>query len=60
MRALARKFNYPDEIVNEIVRDRFVAGFAKARLRKNMLLEPGELTLDKALTSAETFERATT
>ena len=60
LRALARKCNYLDEIFDELVRDRFVAGCANDRLREKLLLEPDELTLDQALTIAQTFERATT
>ena len=60
LRARARKCNNPVEIFDESVRDRFGAGCANDRLREKLLLEPGELTLDQALTIAQTFERATT
>ena len=59
LRALARKYNYPDEIFDELERDPFVAACANDRLRENFLLEPDELTLAQAVTIAQPFERAT-
>ena len=57
-RALATKCGYPDTILNELVRDRVVAGCRDEKIRERLLQEPDSLTLDAALKLAQTLERA--
>ena len=58
LRALAHKCEYPQNICEELVRDRFVAGTNNRELRERLLLEDDTLTLSAALHIAQTIERA--
>ena len=58
LRALAAKCGYPDAILNELVRDRVVAGCRDEKIRERLLQEPNSLTLDVACKLAQTLERA--
>ena len=60
LRTLAARCSYPNDIRDELIRDRFVAGCSNARLRERLLLEPDNLTLNDALKLAQNFERAST
>ena len=59
LRSLASKCNYSDDMRDELIRDRFVAGCCNDRIRERLLLENDNMTLEQALTLAQTFERAT-
>ena len=60
LRALAVNCGYPDTINDELIRDRFVVGCSDLKIRERMLLDKDDLTLEQALTLAQTVERATT
>ena len=60
LRALATKCGYPEDGINEFVRDRLVAGARDDKIRERLLQEPDSLTLNTALTLAQTYERAAT
>ena len=56
--ALASKCGYPEAVVEELIRDRLVAGARDEKIRERLLQEPDTLTLDRALVLAQTHERA--
>ena len=58
LRALAAKCGYPDAILNELVRDRVVAGCRDDKIRERLFQEPDSLTPDVALKLEQTLERA--
>ena len=60
LRTLVAKCSYADDITNELVRDRFVAGLSNDRIRERLFLEKDDLSMDDALNLALNFERATT
>ena len=58
LRALASKCGYPETVVEELIRDRLIAGAQNEKIRERLLLEPDTLTPDRALVLAETNELA--
>lgn len=58
LRSLLTKCEYADEVRNELLRDRFVAGCVSDKIRERLMLESDTLTIDEALVIAGNVERA--
>ena len=53
---MIRDCNYPAEFRNEMVRDHIVYGVRSSKIREKMIMEGSELTLEKCLDIAHTYE----
>ncbi len=60
LRTLLNRCTYPENAVQELLRDRFVAGLTNDRLREKLLMEPDNLTVENAIRLTQNFERAKT
>ena len=60
LRTLAATCGYPDNMRDQLIRDRFVAGCSDHKIRERLLLENNDLTLENSLTIAQNLERAVT
>ena len=58
LRALARKCTYNDRFVDELIRDRFIAGIINDRLREHLFLQKDDISLEDSIKLAQNFERA--
>ena len=56
LKTLIRDCNYPAEFRNEMVRDHIVYGVRSSKIREKMIMEGSELTLEKCLDIAHTYE----
>ena len=60
LQSLAAHCGYPENILSQLIRDRFVASCANEHIRERLLTELDDLTLTNSLRMAETMERAAT
>ena len=58
LKTLIKNCEYSDDIQDEQIRDHLVFGVGSSKIRQNMILEGSDLTLDKCMDIAHTYERS--
>ena len=56
LKTLIKDCEYPDDIQDEQIRDHIVFGVRSSKIRQKLIIEGSELTLDKCLDIAHTYE----
>ena len=57
LRVMIDKCGYHDQVKDELLRDRFIAGVSSEKIREKLMLESDDITLEQALVIATNVER---